>query len=121
MHQRACNRHALQLAARQLLRRVLRARPQANALEHRPRALGGDGLGLAQQPQRQRHVLQQVEVGQDVEGLEYEAEVALEPGEGLPAGGKRDPTPRMTAPGIFVENSWGPGWNDATKDRDGTG
>jgi len=47
VHQRARDRHPLHLAARELLRGVVRPRPEADAFEHRARRGGGLAVGAA--------------------------------------------------------------------------
>ena len=75
VHQRTCDRHALQLATRQQVGRVVCSPPKPHAAEHLARTPVGLSLRLLQQPQGQGHVLRQAQMRQDVEGLENEAEV----------------------------------------------
>lgn len=76
MHQGARDRHALHFTAGELLRRIEGARPQTDPLQHRTSARLGLRCGRVEQPQGERDVLQQVQMGQDVEGLKHEAVVA---------------------------------------------
>ncbi len=75
--QRAGDRHALLLAARQLGRIVAHARRKADALQRLADALpalGGRHLAVAQ---RHVDVVVDVEIGNQVEGLEDEADLAV--------------------------------------------
>mmetsp|Transcript_20438 Transcript_20438/g.48717 ORF Transcript_20438/g.48717 Transcript_20438/m.48717 type:complete len:313 (+) Transcript_20438:1186-2124(+) len=94
VHQRAGDRHPLQLPARQLARHPCRQPAKVDRFQHGRHAAV---VALAQQPQRQGDVVGHAEVGQQMEGLEDEAQVAaaqrgaglvVQRAEGLP--GQRD-------------------------------
>ena len=74
VHQRARNRHALLLSARQLIGTVLRAVAQAQAGEQGLRPLAAFTLVAAGIDRRQLHVLRGRDRGQQVVALEHEAE-----------------------------------------------
>ena len=73
VHQRTGDRHALQLPARQLLRQPLAQFTQPHGGQA---LLHPVGIRLAEQQQRQGHVLRYVQVRQDMEGLEDETQMA---------------------------------------------
>ena len=73
LHEGPRQRHALLLAARQHPRIVRQPLPQPDALEHLPGLRAG--IALTAQLQRQHHVLQRRQVGQQLEALEHEAQV----------------------------------------------
>ena len=70
--ERARDRDALQLAARQLARTARRAVPEADRAQHLRHARFAAAVERAVQGERQRDVLCDVEVRQDVKGLEDE-------------------------------------------------
>ena len=76
VHQRAGNRHALQLTARELGRQARAQLAQAHGVQH---LLHARGVGSAQQQQGQAHVLRHVQVRQHVKGLEHKAQVFAAP------------------------------------------
>jgi hypothetical protein len=72
VHQRAGNRHALLLAAGELARVVVQPGPEPDPPQQH---LGtGVGIGLVRQLQRQRDVVERAQAGQQVKGLEHDAD-----------------------------------------------
>jgi hypothetical protein len=71
-HDGAGNRHALLLAARQLRRIMMQSRPEAHGLQFGLRPL--EGVILARQLQGERHVLECRHGGNEMEGLEHDAD-----------------------------------------------
>ena len=73
MHERACDRHPLQLATRQLARSTVSARLETHGTQHFVRPRVGVVSMRAEQRERQRHVLRDAQVGQHVKRLEHKA------------------------------------------------
>ena len=76
MHQGAGNGHALQLTSAELLRQPAAQCAQAYGIEH---GLHAGRFRLAQQHQRQGHVLRHVQVRQHVKGLEHKPHMGAAP------------------------------------------
>jgi|GEM_PF-2282218 len=75
--QRTRDGHALLLAAGEFGRVVLEARRQTHALQRRQRALAALAAGHVAVVQRHLDVVQHVEVGDQVEGLEHETDLLV--------------------------------------------
>src|SRR5436190_359408 len=74
IHDRAPDRDALHLAARQLIRKMRRAMFEPDALQHFPHALVHFALRPARERQRKRHVLEHVQRRNKIEELEDESD-----------------------------------------------
>ena len=74
---RAGNRHALLLAARELRRKVVHARRQADLVERGQRQLAAFARRHAPIQQRQLHVVDDRQIGDQVKGLEDESDLAI--------------------------------------------
>ena len=74
VHQRARDRDPLRFTPGEHLHRIVGPPAQADRLEHRQRARPRLGARHLEQLQRQRDVLQQRQLRQQVEGLEHEAD-----------------------------------------------
>jgi hypothetical protein len=79
VHQRACDRRALHLAAGERSRAPVAELSQAHRLQGGLGAPVAFGAVHADEGERQRHVAAHVEVGKEVERLEHEAHVAPAP------------------------------------------
>ena len=75
MNQRARDRDPLQLAARQVSRIAVASSVQSNRFEHRLRACVRDASVGRDQCQRQRYILYERQIGQNMEGLEDKADL----------------------------------------------
>ena len=78
--QRARNGDALALPARQLVRKMIRPRGQADQLEQLARPIVDFLPWPAAQVERQRHILEAGQARQEVEELKYEAELVAADG-----------------------------------------